>query len=289
MPLMYKNRLTIKFFIALCLCFYAQMSVFADDVSVSASVTNITVTPTDEGGGGILTGVVFSGVAYPGAVVHVWKNGIPKTTTVADSKGYFNINLNEIYSPSVLYTLYAIDKENRRSLLINYPIVIKSGYLTQVSGIRFAPTVAIDKSEVKEGDYLSVYGYAAPNMAIDLNIKGLLNRSFYLTSKSDGAYQIIIPLLDLKKGAYDLYVNYEKDNRISKVIQFTVGDVNILSTEMTKNLPGDCNADELINIVDFSIAAFWYRKSNPPKCIDTNNDNIINLVDFSILAFYWTG
>lgn len=265
------------------------MPVFAEDVSVSASVSNVTITPTDEGGGGILTGVVFSGVAYPEAVVHVWKNGIPKTTTIADNNGYFNINLNEIYSPSVLYTLYAIDKDNRRSLLINYPIVIKSGYLTQVSGIRFAPTIVTDKTEVKMGDYLNVYGYAAPNMAIDLNIKGLLNQSFYLTSKSDGSYKMIVPLLGLNKGSYDLYVNYSKDKRISKVVRFTIGDINVLTTEMTTNIPGDCNADDLINIVDFSIAAFWYGKSNPPKCIDTNSDKVINLVDFSILAFYWTG
>lgn len=286
---MYKNRFIIKCFITLFICVYAQMPVFAEDVSVSASVSNVTITPTDEGGGGILTGVVFSGVAYPEAVVHVWKNGIPKTTTIADNNGYFNINLNEIYSPSVLYTLYAIDKDNRRSLLINYPIVIKSGYLTQVSGIRFAPTIVTDKTEVKMGDYLNVYGYAAPNMAIDLNIKGLLNQSFYLTSKSDGSYKMIVPLLGLNKGSYDLYVNYSKDKRISKVVRFTIGDINVLTTEMTTNIPGDCNADDLINIVDFSIAAFWYGKSNPPKCIDTNSDKVINLVDFSILAFYWTG
>ena len=296
MPLMYKINYIIKFTAFLLLVTFSARPVLAldmvsqpENVTVSATVTSISIIPTDEGGGGVLTGVVFSGYAYPHAIVHIWKNGTPKTTTVADNNGYFSINLNEIYSPSALYTLYAIDKDNRRSLLINHPVVIKSGYITQISGIRFAPTIITDKTEVKEGDYLDVSGYALPNTPINLTIKGLVSQSFHLTSKVDGTYQIPLPLIGFKKGSYDLFVNYEKDKRISKVIQFTIGNVNILSTEMTTNIPGDCNADELINIVDFSIAAFWYGKINPPKCIDTNHDNSINLVDFSILAFYWTG
>jgi hypothetical protein len=271
--------------------------VFATDiidtalVNVSATVGATTSTPTTDNGGGSgsLTSLTFSGYAYPQAVVHVWKDGTPKTTTTADNSGYFTITLGEVYSPNALYTLYAFDKLNRRSLLLNYPIVIKTGYMTQVSGIRFAPTISIDKTEVKFGDYITVSGYAQPNQKIDLSIYGLQDKDFSLTSNTDGVYQITIPLLDLQKGNYNLHVNYKDDKRISKVVSFTVGDLNIPSIDLITNIPGDCNADQVINLVDFSVMAFWYGKSNSPACIDTNNDNIINLVDFSILAFYWTG
>jgi hypothetical protein len=288
MPLMYRKSLT-KFILLVLFFFAVSHTVYAVDVGVSASVGTITITPTDDGGGGIDTSVVFSGLAYPGATVHIWKDGIPSQVVMADANARFSVTLSETYNPSVLYTLYAIDKSGRRSLLINYPLVVKNGYVTQVSGIRFAPTITTDKSEVKFGDYITVSGYSVPNTYIDVVISGSVSSTYYVQSKPDGVYQITIPLIGFKKGAYDVYSNYQNDKKISKVIKFVIGDVNILSIDLTTNIPGDCNADQIINLVDFSVVAFWYGKPNPPKCVDTNSDKVINLTDFSILAFYWTG
>ena len=264
-----------------------------ENATVSATVGGTIIGPIDDNcsgcSSGSLMGIVFSGYAYPKATVHVWKNGTPKVSTIADLNGYFTATLTELYNPNVLYTLYAIDKANRRSILLNYPVVAKTGFLTVISGIRFPPTIALDKTEVKAGDYLTVLGYAIPNAAIDVVIDAARGGTYSLTSNKDGTYQLSIPLLDLRKGKYNIHVNYHNDKKISKVMQFTIGDINILSEDLVANIPGDCNADQIINIVDFSVAAFWYSKPNPPKCVDTNNDNIINLVDFSILAFYWTG
>ena len=49
------------------------------------------------------------------------------------------------------------------------------------------------------------------------------------------------------------------------------------------------NKDSRVNLVDFSIAAYWYKRSTPPPSADLNGDGKVDLVDFSILAFYWTG
>ncbi len=298
---MYNFRFIIKFLFFIFAFFLIAESVSALTITSSPETVSITATvggsvspidDTDGGGGGyFLTSVTFSGHAYPNASVHVLKDGVPKGTTVANASGYFSITFFELYNPTVLYTLYAIDTTGRHSLLLNYPVVVKRGYVTQISGIRFAPTIAIDKTEVRVGDYLTVFGHAIPNASIDLTLEGAGSQrmKFSLVSGSDGTYKITAPLSILKKGAYTVFVNYTGDNRVSKVLRFTIGEANILSVELTTNIPGDCNADQIINIVDFSIAAFWYHKPNPPKCIDTNNDKIINLVDFSILAFYWTG
>jgi len=293
---MYKLKFITKLILVLCVALSTPSFVLAIDyslppvdVSVSATVGTITVTPTDDGGGGFLTGIVFSGYAYPGATVHIWKNGLPKTTTKADETGRFSATITEIYAPNALYTLYAIDRANRRSLLINYPIIIKTGYITHVSGIRFAPTISTDKTEVKEGGDITVSGYALPSALLSLSIEGVRDRIFSLTSNSDGTYQMIVSLSGFRKGDYNVHTNYVNDKRISNVITFTIGEVNILSVDLTTNIPGDCNADQIINLIDFSVMAFWYGKDNPPRCVDTNKDNIINLVDFSILAFYWTG
>ena len=48
------------------------------------------------------------------------------------------------------------------------------------------------------------------------------------------------------------------------------------------------------NLVDFSIAGFWYKKPLSVIFVNTekeklNGDGKIDLVDFSIMAFNWTG
>lgn len=56
---------------------------------------------------------------------------------------------------------------------------------------------------------------------------------------------------------------------------------------------GDLNDDGKTDIRDFSIAAFWYRRtlSDDFKRYEAeklNGDGIIDLRDFSIMAYYWT-
>ena len=66
----------------------------------------------------------------------------------------------------------------------------------------------------------------------------------------------------------------------------------------TKNVPaelletapkGDTNGDNKVNLVDFSVAAYWYKRSSPPVSADLSGDGKVDLVDFSIMAFNWTG
>jgi len=76
----------------------------------------------------------------------------------------------------------------------------------------------------------------------------------------------------------------------STFITFTVGDSNIAASQDTcASLIGDSNGDCRINLIDFSIMAYWYQRPNPPVTVDLNHDGVVNLVDFSILAYYWTG
>jgi hypothetical protein len=51
----------------------------------------------------------------------------------------------------------------------------------------------------------------------------------------------------------------------------------------------DINDDQVVDIKDFSILAFWYKKPNPPKNVDLNGDGKVDIVDFSILAYSWNG
>ncbi len=80
-----------------------------------------------------------------------------------------------------------------------------------------------------------------------------------------------------------------------KSVGFTVGDQNVIKPP-SEACPAraDLNGDCKVNLIDFSIAAFWYRRelSEQFKIIEVanlNGDGTINLTDFSIMAFYWTG
>ncbi|MDR3519475.1 MAG: dockerin type I domain-containing protein [Candidatus Pacebacteria bacterium] len=271
----------------------------SQDVSVSATVGGSQTSQVNGGGGGQLNGPIaipqtsvrFSGDAYPDATVTLLENGTVATSVTADSKGLFDITLPEKYDGTILYSLEALDINNQKSLLINYPLVVTDGYLTYVSGIRFPPTISLDKVQVAVGGFLTVSGYSLPDTKLQIVIEGpgsQINKTFTLNSGDDGSYDITLPLMALLAGNYSTYIRYPDDTRISKLVSFIIGDSDVSSINTTLNLPGDCNADGQINLVDFSVMAYWYGKPNPPACVDVNHDGIVDLTDFSILAFYWT-
>ncbi|MDD5749956.1 MAG: dockerin type I domain-containing protein, partial [Patescibacteria group bacterium] len=73
-------------------------------------------------------------------------------------------------------------------------------------------------------------------------------------------------------------------------VAFQVGGSNIIfDPDRNLVLVGDSNNDSRVNLIDFSIMAYWYRRPNPPLNVDLNNDGKVDLIDFSIMAYYWTG
>ncbi len=69
---------------------------------------------------------------------------------------------------------------------------------------------------------------------------------------------------------------------------------NVLAGAKQKLIKCDLNEDGRCNLVDFSIAAFWYKKTLTPEFTvreknHLNGDGKLDLIDFSIMAFYWTG
>ena len=65
---------------------------------------------------------------------------------------------------------------------------------------------------------------------------------------------------------------------------------------MAKKCPAkaDLNGDCKVNLIDFSIAAYWYRRALSVDFAkiereQLNVDGKVNLIDFSIMAYHWTG
>lgn len=263
-------------------------------VSVSALVGAPPSDPISGGGGGSTTFdyplVGFSGFAYPNATVVLSKNAVFKTSVSADETGFFSISVPELFESTSLYTLYAEDTEKERSVLLNYPLVTTKGFITQISGIVFAPTITTDAIAVREEDTITISGQSRPNKNSIITIAGQGIEKYYsVISDSAGKYSVQTTLIGFPKGEYTISARYENDRRQSKLLKIIVGDQLILRSQDIVVIPGDCNKDTVIDLRDFSILAYWYLRPNPPTCVDTNSDGIINIIDFSILAYYWTG
>jgi hypothetical protein len=85
---------------------------------VTAQVGSIITSPSGGSGSGsdnpIMlpeTSVLFSGIAYPNAIVTLLKDGVEKTKVTANKDAYFSITLFEEYENNALYTLFAKDIE----------------------------------------------------------------------------------------------------------------------------------------------------------------------------------
>ena len=79
----------------------------------------------------------------------------------------------------------------------------------------------------------------------------------------------------------------------SQAVGFLVGTRSVAKA---KTICGkaDLNCDGRVNLIDFSIAAFWYKRALGADFIDRererlNGDGKVDLVDFSMMAYYWTG
>ena len=250
------------------------------------------------GGAGIIptvTNVIFSGRAYPKSSVTLLKDAQIAATTIAGTDANFQISLSGLAGGNYIFSIYAEDSKGIRSSLLTFSISVTSGATNQISGIFLAPTIAVDKAQVKRGDNIAIFGQSAPNSDITISVSS--DEEFFNKTKADtsGVYLYNFDTAVLENGEHNTKSKAALNNEISsfsKAVSFAVGAETIL--EKPKCSKADLNCDGKVNLVDFSIAAYWYKKtlSEDFKNIERerlNTDNKIDLVDFSIMAFYWTG
>jgi len=251
------------------------------------------------GGGGSYTPpspetkVVFSGRAYPKSSVTLLKDAQISATTVAGSDANFQISIAGLSAGNYIFSVYSEDNKGSRSSLLTFSVSVTAGVITNVSGIFIAPTISVDKSEVKRGDNIAIFGQSAPQADIVVSVNS--EEEFFGKTISDKAG---IYLYNFDSSFVEYGTHYAKSkasignqavSNFSNSIIFKVGIKNIESIQEKAPIKGDSNNDQRINLVDFSITAYWYKRPSPPTSIDLNNDSKIDLVDFSIMAYYWTG
>jgi hypothetical protein len=269
-------------------------------------------TPNSIGGGGggskkkeptSDTNVVFSGRAYPLSRVGILKDGQLVVTTIAGPDSNFTATISGLSKGNYTFAVYGEDKNNLRSSLFNFPIYITSGVTTKIGGIFIAPTIALDKKEVRKGDNIAVFGQSSPSTEVLININSTPEFLLRQNSDANGVYLLNFDSSLLEIGKHSAKSKASLQNEItefSKTVGFLVGSQSVFAnvSEFTNTgqdiVKGDLNSDKKINLVDFSIAAFWYKKTLSGNILEyekihLNGDGKIDLIDFSIMAFHWTG
>ncbi len=256
------------------------------------------------GGGGVgapaadnQTGVIFSGRAYPGTTVTVLKDGQIAAQTLSDPGANFSVRLSGLSEGSFVFAVYSEDSKGRKSPHITFPVILGTGATVTVGNIFIAPSIAVDKIEVKKGENILIFGQTTPTSEVVIQVNS--ESEFFVKTNTDlgGAYFYAFDTSPLEIGNHSTKSKTILQGLISPTSQtaaFKVGTKTVLAESKKCPTKGDLNNDCRVNLIDFSIAAFWYKKTLSPIFRVTESTNLtgdgkIDLVDFSIMAFNWTG
>ncbi len=95
---------------------------------------------------------------------------------------------------------------------------------------------------------------------------------------------------------YDAVGRSTKKSSMAKLLAATTAMEATMAAAPIAKCPAkaDLNNDCKVNLIDFSIAAYWYKRIISAEFVQKeserlNSDGKVDLVDFSIMAFYWTG
>lgn len=270
-----------------------------------ATSTQQSATPASSGGGGGGGGggsgsaqAIFSGRSYPGSDVTILKDGRVIATTRVGESAAFSVTVRNLVGGTYLFGVYAEDDLGNQSSTIPIPVSITAGATTNINGIFLAPTIDTDKKEVKKGNPIRVFGRSVPDSMITITVNSETELYFQAPSDADGVYAYSFLTTPLEYGDHSTKSNASRTgeiSRTSKTVEFVVSDRDVLRSPAPEpagtcgGRRGDLNCDGRVNLIDFSIDAFWYKKSGFPEKDDLNSDGQINIVDLSIMAANWTG
>lgn len=275
----------------------------SDTVSITAIVGNGGSGSSGSGGGGgggsssgispISNTVLFRGFAYPGSIVTLLKDGAIISEIPASPDATFQISLAGVAVGTYNFGIRAQDSDGGISTLQNYTIIVSSGITTIVSGIILPPTISIDKSEIKRGDILTILGKSVPSAEVSVVINSENNIIKKTVADVSGGWVYKLDTLELEYGDHQVKARGTTAVDITPFSQTLAFKVGLTTKTIDSTKPGfiisDLDKNGKVNIADFSLMAYWYKRSNPPANADMNHDGKIDLVDFSILAYYWTG
>ncbi|MFA6194356.1 MAG: dockerin type I domain-containing protein [Patescibacteria group bacterium] len=251
------------------------------------------------GGGSIapITSVTLSGYAYPLNKITILKDGQIALTTIAGPDAIFNAVLTGLTEGFYNFSIYSEDIYGLKSGAFTFPVYITKGASTNIGGIFLAPTIKLDKESVKSGDNITILGQSAPNAEINITVNSEKENIIKTKTDQNGVYSYDFDTALLELGDHSAKSKSTLKKQVSsysKIVGFKVFEDKASAAayeeeKQGETAKGDFNNDNKVDLIDFSILSYWYKKPQPPTIVDMNKDGRINIIDFSILAFSWTG
>lgn len=243
------------------------------------------------------TRVILEGKAYPESLVNILKDGQFLTSTRADSRGVFRVEIKNLASGTYTFGLWAEDKNGLKSPVFTITFYIAPDITTTVSGMLLPPTITISKDIILRGEDLEISGQATPKSQVEISINSEITLKEILkdsaTADSNGDWFYLFNTSKLTKGIYKIQAKaISETGLVSIYSDKALFEVSLVPVPPKRPVAGACPAGDLnkdgrVNLVDFSIMLYWWGKSN--ECADQNGDGIVNLIDFSIMLYWWTG
>lgn len=292
---------------------FAQTVSLSDTITITASIDftnqNGGLTPPGGGTGGSAGGggggsggvimtanvdsAIFRGLAYPGSIISLLKNGTIVAEVPASPNGTFEIRTQNLPNGTYTFGVRAEDTQRLRSSTQIFTVYITQGITITIDGIFIAPTITTDKVEVKRGDPLTLFGSSAPNAKVTVVVNSVTELIKRAVANANGIWLYKLDTLELELGDHEGKARSLTENDISLFSDMTTFKVGTSNKERLISLRGnkrcDINQDGRVNLLDFSILAFWYKRAGFPEKVDLNTDKKVDLSDVSILAYCWTG
>ncbi len=275
--------LTLSVIVVAAAVFFFSALVQAANVSVTATVAG-TTPPAQQ-----LPTIELHGYATPKATLTVQRGTLTVATGTADNNAEFSFTLTDQPVGQQTYTVYAVDINGHALAPIIFVFTLSENTTTIVTGAFLGPSISIDKEAVKLGEPVVVSGITVPGSTVTLTVNSIRAFSYNAMAGSDGAWSKILDTTNLGVGSHSAKARaVTSSNTVSSYsteISFAVNPLEKCDGKKT----ADLNCDERVNLTDFSILLYFWKKTNPANArADINKDGIVSIVDFSIMLYQWT-
>ena len=261
------------------------------DAASDSSEVNISSGGGGGGGGGGWTNIVtppqpalsrvtLSGRSAPLARIRVFADARLLTESMADGNGAYAADIQ--LTPG-LYTfgVSSQDDAGRFSAFVNVPMRVARESRATIEGILLSPTLATEYGTRR------VIGQTLPNAIVYPS-----GSSRSVAAGPDGRFSFMVDA-----GETQVRVRAQSDGRstpLSIAVMLPASVSRAAPSASPSARRADMNDDGRVDVRDFSVMLFWYKKPLSPKLIEIerarfNGDGKIDFTDFSIMAFQWTG
>ncbi len=275
--------------------YYVTYNVSDSAGNAAEEVTRIVVVSQRAGGGAVViipvgpTKVILQGKAYPNAPITVLKDGQVVDLIQADKMANFKSEITDVKgNETYTFGLWAVDKNNIRSITFNFTTYVAIGKTTVISNIFIPPTIYLEKDIIPRGEVVEIIGQTVPESEVTVHINSdpIIEKT---PADNEGDWEYSMDTGILEEGSHSAKANALDPGGVmssfSKTLFFVVTEKEVFLCR-----GADLNFDNRVDLVDFSILLFFWGSINPSNpCVDINQDGAIDLIDFSIMMYEWTG